>query len=55
MVHDLRIWQIVSDIGTASYHLAKYLAKVLSPLTYSEYTIRSTIELMIKVKSERIP
>ena len=55
MVHDLRIWQIVSDNGTASYHLAKYLAKVLSPLTYSENTIRSTIDLMIKVKSERIP
>ena len=30
-VHNLPIWPIVSNIGTASYHLAKYLAKVLLP------------------------
>ena len=54
-VHDLSIRPIVSNIGTGSYHLAKYLVKVLSPLAYSEYTIRSTIGLMNKVKNERIP
>ena len=54
-IHDLPIWPIVSNIGTANYHLAKYLAKVLSPLAHSEYTIRSTIDLMNKVKNERIP
>ena len=53
-IHDLLIRPAVSNIGTASYHLAKYLAKVLSPLTYSEYTIKSTIDLMNKVKNERI-
>ena len=54
-IHDLPIRPIVSNIGTASYHVAKYLAKVLSPLAYSEYTIRSTIDLMNKVKNEKIP
>ena len=54
-IHNLPIRSAVSNIGTASYHLAKYLAKVLSPLAYSEYTIRSTIDLMNKVKNERIP
>ena len=54
-VHDLQIRLIVSNTGTASYHLAKYLAKVLSPLPSSEYTIRSTIDIMNKVKNERIP
>ena len=54
-IHDLPIRPIVSNIGTASYHVAKYLAKVLSPFAYSEYTIRSTIDLMNKVKNEKIP
>ena len=49
-VHDIPIRPIVSNIGTASYNLAKYLPKVLSPLVYSEYTIRSTIDFMNKVK-----
>ena len=54
-IHDLQIPPIVSNIVTASYHLAKYLAKVLSPFAYSEYTIWSTIDLMKKVKNKRIP
>ena len=53
-IHDLAIWPIVSNVGTASYHLAKDLAKVLSPLAYSEYTIRSTRDLMNNVKNERV-
>ena len=39
-IHYFPIRPIVSNIGTASYHLAKYLATVLSSLAYSEYTIR---------------
>ena len=54
-IHDIPIRPIVSNIGTARYHLAKYLAKVLSEYAYSECTIRSTIDLMNKVKNERIP
>ena len=50
IVQDLPIWPIVSNIGTASYQSAKYLAKVLSLLAYSEYIIRSIIDLMNKVK-----
>jgi hypothetical protein len=41
-VDNLPIRPIISNIGTASYHLAKYLAKLLSPLSQSEYTISST-------------
>ena len=33
---------IVSNIGTASYYLSKSLAKLLSPLSQSEYTIKNT-------------
>ena len=46
---------IVSNIGTASYHLAKYLAQNLSPLGQSTYTIKSTLDLMGKIKNEQIP
>ena len=53
-IHDLPIQPIVSNIGTASCHLAKYLAKVLSPLAYSQYIIWSTTDLTNNVKNERI-
>ena len=38
-VEDLPLRPIVSNIGTASYHLAKHLPKILSPLSKSEYTV----------------
>ena len=41
-IKELRIRPIVSNIGKASYHLAKYLAQNLSPLGQSTYTIKST-------------
>ena len=51
----LPIRPIASNIGTASYHLAKYLAHNLSPLGQSTYTIKSTLDLMGKIKNEQIP
>lgn len=36
VVHDFLIRPRVLNIGTASYHLAKYFAKVLPPLAYLE-------------------
>ena len=51
----LPIRPIVSNIGTASYHLAKYLAHNLSPLGQSTYTIKSTLDLLGKIKNEQIP
>ena len=35
-VDDLPLRPIISNIGTASYQLAKYLAKLLSPLSKSQ-------------------
>ena len=46
---------MVSNIATTSYHLARDLANVLSPLAYSEYNFTITRYLMNKVKKERIP
>ena len=46
---------IVSNIRTATYHLAKKLSKVLSPLRNSEYTIKNTNNFLVQLKKEKIP
>ena len=53
-IEDLPLRPIVSNIGTASYHLAKYLAKVLSPLNKSEYTVNSTTDFK-SIQKLKIP
>ena len=40
-IEKLPIRPIISNLNTATYHLAKYLAKLLSPLSTSEYTVSS--------------
>ena len=49
--------QIVPKIGTERYHLAKYLAKNVSPLGQSAYTINtitSTFDVMGKIKNKQV-
>ena len=52
---DLPLCPIVSNIGTASYHLAKHLAKILSPFSKSEYTVDSTTDFIKCVRKMKIP
>lgn len=54
-VNDLPIRPIVSNLGTASYQLAKYLAKLLIPLGKSEYTVNSSKEFIAEFKSQPKP
>ena len=54
-IEALPIGSIVSNIGTVSYRLPKYLAQILSPLEQSTYTIKSTFDLMGKIKTEQVP
>ena len=54
-INDLPLRPIVSNIGTATYHLAKHLSKVLSPLRNSEYTIKNTKDFLVQLKKEKIP
>ena len=42
-------------MGAASYQLAKYLAKLLSALSTSEYTVANNMELNNHVKRMNIP
>ena len=54
-INELPLRPIVSNIGTATYHLSKYLAELLSPVSESEYTIESTKYFVEKIKKEHIP
>ena len=54
-VNKLPLHSIVSNIGTASYQLAKYFAKLLSPLSKSEYTVQSSTEFMEHLKIKTVP
>ena len=54
-VDDLPIQPTISNINTASCQLAKYLAKLLSPLSMSEYTVKSTSDFSSHIKGQNIP
>ena len=54
-VEDLPLRPIISNIGTATYQLAKYLAKLLSPLAQSDYTVTSTDNFINRVRNLVIP
>ena len=45
-IEKLPIRPIISNLNTATYHLAKYLAKLLAPLSTSEYTASSSKEFI---------
>ena len=55
VVDELLIPPIISNINTASYQLAKHLAKLLSPLSTSEYTVKSTSDFITHIKEQNIP
>ena len=50
-ISNLPLTAIISNIGNASYPLAKYLAQLLSPLTRSRYTVNSTKDPIVKIKN----
>ena len=54
-VDQLPLRPIVSNIGTASYYLAKHLAKGLAPLSKSEYTVQKTKDFVNFIKPRKIP
>ena len=46
---------IVSNINTSTYKIAKHLAKLLSSLSRSQYTVNSTKHFIKAIKQEKIP
>ena len=53
-VDQLPLCPIVSNIGTASYYLVKQLAKILVPLSKSEYTVQNTKDFVNFIKPQKI-
>ena len=54
-VNYLPIRPIVSNIENPTYQLAKYLAKLLSPLSQSQYTVKSIKDFIGKMKNVNVP
>ena len=50
-VENLPLRPMVSNVGTATYKTAKYLAILLLPLTSSEYNVKSSYEFVKSVKN----
>ena len=53
-VDDLPLPPIVSNIDAATYILAKFLSKLLTPLRKSEYTVKNTKNFVDNLKKENI-
>ena len=54
-LEELTMKPIISDIGTATYEIAKYLNKLLTPLSKSDYNILNTEGLVTRLREEKIP
>ena len=54
-VDQLPIRPTASNIGTATYNLARHLTKLLSPLSKCKYTTDSTKHFLEKIKQETVP
>ena len=54
-VNDLPLGPTVSNIRTAMYETAKYLAKLLSPLGKSKYTINNSKQFAKCIKKQKVP
>ena len=46
---------IISNIATATYEIAKYLNKLLTPLSKSDYNILNREDLIRRLREETIP
>ena len=54
-VEELPLRPIVSNLNTATYQLARYLANILSPLSRSQYTVESSNKFVNVIKQQVIP
>ena len=53
-VESLPLRPVISNIGTATYEISKYLSKVIAPIAKSSYTIESTKDFINKLKGQHI-
>ena len=53
-VDKLTLTPIISNIGTATYEIARYLAELFPPLGKSKHTISNTKDFISKLETKRI-
>ena len=53
-VEQLPLRPVISNIGTATYELSKYLASLLKPIAKSRFTIDSTKDFVHKIRKQKI-
>ena len=53
-INELPIRPIVSNLNTATYNLAKYLSKLLSPLRQSGNTVKNIEEFIEELKQQKL-
>ena len=53
--HRLPLRPVISNIGTATYELSRYLAGILKPLTRSEYSVESSKDFVDMLKNKSLP
>ena len=54
-LEEITMRPVISNIGTATYEIAKYLNKLLTPLNKSDYNILNTDDLIRRLREETIP
>ena len=54
-VDELPIRPIVSNLGTATYAISKYLAKLLQLLSNTKFSVRNSAEFIKKIKDANCP
>ena len=55
IVEDLPLRPIISNVGTAIYKTAKYLATLLPAVTSSEHNTKTSYEFVKSIKNTQIP
>ena len=53
-VEELPLRPVISNIGTATYDVSKYLAALLQPIAKSNFTIESSKDFVEKIRSKKI-
>ena len=54
-LEEFTIRPIIFNIGTTTYEIAKYLNKLFTPLSKSDYHILNTEDLLRRLREETIP
>ena len=54
-VEELPLRPIILNLNTATYQIASYLAKILSPLSRSQYTVESNNTFINVIRQQVIP